>query len=429
MLRLLCVWNGFVALSLAAFMSLTQEKIIQSMTARSFLANVSAPPTAASEIFVSTLASFAALLILGRFYRRENRPYFRYALFSLEIIVCMALMRSLNLAYDGVVLLIAADLMYRYEGHYREYLLIAAMLGLYFVANYNLAVFLPKVIQFEAYLSYYEPSMQSLAEAIRNMSSSINVVIFVFYLVMIVKNRHEEKERIRLLNDRLAVANEKLRIYAIESEQMAEIRERNRLAREIHDTLGHALTGIAAGLDACLMLVDVAPDFAKQQLSKIRETAQRGLVDVRRSLKKLRPDDLEKLPFKDAIINMTTNFAASSGVDVKLTSIELPKDLREDQQEVIYRVLQECLTNAYRHGNASTVHITADVVDGHLRIVIADNGHGCKDVTPGFGLRHMRERLELLHGTLNYRSDAGFIVEVTIPLNREVRDDQDFDCR
>lgn len=427
MLRLLYIYNGFVVLSLAAFMCITQEKIIQSMSARSFLANVSAPPTSSMEIFLWSATSFAILVLLGKFYRREERKFCRYILFALEIIICMVLMRSLNLAYDGAVLLVAADLMYRYEGHHREYILLAAMLGLYFMANYNLAMFLPKVILFDAYLSYYGSTMQNLAAALKNVFSSINLVIFVFYLAMIIKNRHEEKERIRLLNARLAVANEKLRLYAIQSEQIAEIRERNRLAREIHDTLGHALTGIAAGLDACIMTFDVAPEFVKQQLNKIRETAQRGIIDVRRSLNKLRPNDLEKLPFKDAIMNMTTGFAASSGVDVSFMIVGLPTDLRDDQQEVIYRVMQESLTNAYRHGQASRINITIGGEEGHLRIVIADNGKGCEHVTPGFGLRHMRERLELLHGTLNYWSDGGFIVEVMIPLNREVYDDQNFD--
>ena len=214
MLRLLYVYNAFVVMSLAIFMCITQRKIIQSMTARSFLENTSAPPASSTEILLWSVTSFIVLSILGKFYRRAERKDIRNMLFAFEIIVCMILMHSLNLVYDGVVLLVAADLMYRYEGNYREYILLAAMLGLYFMANYNLAIFQLKVIRFEEYLSYYNSSMQ-----------------------------------IRLLNEQLADANEKLRSYAIESEQMAEIRERNRLAREIHDTLGHALTGIAAGLD------------------------------------------------------------------------------------------------------------------------------------------------------------------------------------
>lgn len=93
---------------------------------------------------------------------------------------------------------------------------------------------------------------------------------------------------------RLNEANGKLRAYAIEVEHMAETRERNRLAREIHDTLGHALTSIMAGIDACMATV-IQLRFTKQQLPKIREAAKHGIMDVRRSVRKLRPDDLEQL--------------------------------------------------------------------------------------------------------------------------------------
>ncbi len=422
--RLLYIYNGFVALIFAAFMCVTQKKINHSMTARSFLENVSAPPMSSIEIILSTIASFLLLIILGCLYRREERKFIRYTLFAGEIVICMLLMRSLNLSYDGVVLLVAADLMYRYEGRNREFILLTAMLGLYFMANYNLVRFQLNVVPIEEYISYYNSAIQVLLLAIKNIFSSINIVLFVFYLAMLIKNQYDEKERIRLLNLQLAEASEKLRLYAIESEQMAEIRERNRLAREIHDTLGHALTGIAAGLDACIMTVDAAPEFAKQQLSKIRDTARRGLTDVRRSIKNLRPDDLEKLPFKEAIMHMATGFTASSGMDISFSIVGWPDELRDDQQEVIYRVLQESLTNAYRHGHASRVRITVCNEGGHLNVIIVDNGRGCEDVQPGFGLRHMRERLELLHGTLNYWSDGGFIIEVVIPLNQEVRDDQ-----
>ena len=238
-----------------------------------------------------------------------------------------------------------------------------------------------------------------------------------------MKSTHEEKEKVLLLNEKLEEANQRLRAYAIESEQIAETRERNRLAREIHDTLGHALTGIATGLDACIMTLDVAPEITKVQLNKIRDAAKKGIKDVRRSVKKLRPDDLEKLPFQEALRQMTKNYSESSGMEITFDIFSWSDKLRQDQEDVIYRVLQECITNADRHGHATKVKITIGGDEKNLNIVIADNGEGCEKVKQGFGLRHMRERLELLHGTVHYWSDAGFIVEATIPLNQEEKDD------
>ncbi len=425
--KLLYIYNGFVIFALMAFMCITQEKINQSMVARSFLEYANAVPTSSLTMIYTSVLSFLALIIVSMIYRKIKQNLWRYMLFATEIVICMFLLRILNLSYDGIVLLIVADLMFRYEGHHQEYTLLAAMICLYFIANYNMAIFQAKIISFDAYVSYYNVATQSILLALKNTFYSINIIIFVFYLIMLVKNKHEEKERIRLLNERLEEANQRLRAYAIEVEQMAETRERNRLAREIHDTLGHSLTGIAAGLDACIITLDSAPEITKKQLNKIRDTARKGIVDVRRSVKKLRPDDLEKLPFQEALMQMTKDYSESSGMEIIFDIFSWSDNLRQDQEDVIYRVLQECITNANRHGHATKVTITIGGNEKYLLIVIADNGQGCENVKHGFGLKHMRERLELLHGSIHYWSDEGFIVEAMIPLNLEVNHGKNID--
>ena len=427
--RLLYICNAFVIFILMAFMCLTQERINQSMTARAFLEQAGALPQSSGMIFLTTTVSFLIFVLLGYFYRKNKTRHIRYILFAAEVVNCMALMRVLNMSYDGVVLLVAADLMYRYEGRRQEYTLLIALICLYFIANYNMAIFQTKIISFEAYASYYNADAKAVILAIKNTFYSLNIVCFVFYLVLLVKNKHEEKERIRLLNEQLEEANQRLRAYAIEVAQMAETRERNRLAREIHDTLGHALTGIAAGLDACIMTLEIAPELTKQQLNKIRDAAKKGITDVRRSVKKLRPDDLERLPFQEALMEMTRNYSESSGMEITFDIFSWSDNLRQDQEDVIYRVLQESITNANRHGHATKVKITIGGNENYLLIVIADNGEGCDEVKQGFGLKHMRERLELLHGTIHYWSDEGFIVEAMIPLNREAEYDKNFNSR
>ena len=427
--RLLYAYNGFVIFIVMAFMCLTQERINHSMTARAFLETAGAVPQSASAIFCKVVFAFAVLVLVGHLYIKIKNPRAKYLLFAAEVIICMFLMRVLNLSYDGIVLLVISDLMFKYEGHRQEYTLLIAMICLYFMANYNLAVFHNKIISFEAYASYYNADAKAVIFAIKNTFYSLNIVCFVFYLILLVKSTHEEKERIRLLNERLEEANQRLRAYAIEVAQMAETRERNRLAREIHDTLGHALTGIAAGLDACIMMLEVAPEATKQQLNKIRDTAKKGITDVRRSVKKLRPDDLERLPFQEALLEMTKDYSASSGMEITFDIFSWSDNLRQDQEDVIYRVLQESITNAKRHGHATKVKITIGGNEKYLLIAIADNGRGCDEVKQGFGLKHMRERLELLHGTIHYWSDAGFIVEAMIPLNREAEHDKNSDSR
>ena len=423
--RLLSLYNGIVVFLMAGFMSITQEKIIKSMSARSFLETLPIVPMPSGEGVAVSMGSFLLLAGLGHLYRRDTlTDMMRYFVFLAEISACLLVMRSLNLAYDGVVLLVVADLLHRYQGKNQSWLLVGAMLGLYFIANYNMAVFQGHVAPFDAYVSYYKSSVQAILVAVKNGFVSINIILFVLYLVLLVQSKHQEKERIASLNKQLGDANKRLRAYAIEAERMAETRERNRLAREIHDTLGHALTGIAAGLDACIILVDAAPEAAKKQLAKIRETARRGITDVRRSVKKLRPDDLEKLPLRHAIARMVAEFAESSNMKIKVVALGWPDNLREDEEEVIYRVVQEGITNANQHGHATEAIVTIGTEPGRYYIIIADNGIGCSEVDPGFGLRHMKERLGLLHGRLRYWSDNGFTLEATIPAEKKQEDDK-----
>ena len=420
---LLGLYNGLVVLLMAGFMCLTQQKIVSTMSAHEFLSTLPIVPLPAMKGFWLSMGAYALLLFLGKLYRHSGMAAGqRQLIFAAEIGTCMLLMKSLNLAYDGIVLLAVADLMHRYHGENQSWLLLVAMLGIYFMSNYNMAIFQRHVAPFDVYAAYYRPEVQSVLLAIKNAFQSLNIVLFVLYLVLLVQSKHHEKERIAILNKQLEEANVRLRAFALEAERTAETRERNRLAREIHDTLGHTLTGIAAGLDACIVLVDAAPAVVKKQLEKIRETARHGIVDVRRSVKKLRPDDLEKLPLQQAIKKVIAEFSASSGVDIQLVEMGWPEKLREDEEEVIYRIVQEGITNARRHGKATKVTVTCGLEPGRFYIIIADNGRGCAEPKQGFGLRHMEERLELLHGRLRYWSDKGFTLEATIPMGRSVMD-------
>ena len=423
---LLYAYNGLVVLLLAGFMSLTQWKINRSMTARSFLDSLSTVPWPATYIFCSAVLAFGGLFLLSWLYRGHvHGRFWRYMIILLEILACIFVMRSINMAYDGVVLLVVADLVCAYQGRQQRIILLAAMLGLYMITNYNLAALQMKVVPLSAYMAYYAADVQGWLWAVSNLFTSLNLIIFVLYMTMLVQSQHREKERIQSLNNqlgqanmRLNEANGKLRAYAIEVEHMAETRERNRLAREIHDTLGHALTSIMAGLDACMATIDAAPEFTKQQLPKIREAAKHGITDVRRSVRKLRPDDLEQLSPQQAMGQMVESFAAASGMEIVFRQMEWPQNLREDEAEVIYRVVQEGITNANRHGHASQVTIDLYEKEGQLHIILKDNGIGCQAITAGFGLRHMKERLVLLKGSLKCTGSDGFLIEASIPLNR-----------
>ena len=417
--KFLYIYNGAVIFLIASFMCLTQIKIVQNGAAHSFLENTAGVlPLPVPENFILTVFSFALFVLFSRMYADETlNELWQYLLIFLEINACVLVMHSINMAYDGVVLLVVIDLMRRYEGRHQEYILLFSMVGLYLIANYHLALFKLSVVPLEAYLSYYQNAAQTAVLAIRNIFVSLNNIFFVICMVLLVKSNHEEKERIRMLNEKLESANTRLRVYAEAVARTAELRERNRLAREIHDTLGHTLTGIAAGLDAAIMTLDLSPAFVKEQLTKLRKTAQNGIIEIRRSVNKLRPDALTKLPFRYALAKMCADFAENSGMAITFDVADWPNNLRKDEEDTIYRIVQESITNSNRHGRAKHVGITIGIVNNNLRIIIADDGAGCQNISPGFGLTHMNERLEILGGSLKWWStQGGFVIDAALPV-------------
>lgn len=414
--RVLTIYNGLAVLLLAGFMAITQQKINQSMWAHQFLQQVPGVPLPAETMLLNTLISFVVLTGCGYLYSHltDISVMWRSELFLLELASCIFLMHSISLSYDGLVLLLVADLMYCYQGRNRLFIMLVAMLMIYGLISYNVSMLQPRVVGFDSYVGYYNHSVQAVLLSMKNMLVYGNIIIFVIYMAVLLQEKSQEAEEIASLNAQLVKtnrllhdtnsqlnnsngalykANKKLREYAMTIASMTEIKERNRLAREIHDTLGHALTGIIAGLDASIV------------------------TDVRRSMHMLRPEDLETLPLKEAVGKVVREFGETSGVKIQLQFDNFTEKLREDQTEVLYRIVQEALTNASRHGHATEVKIFMVQENEYLKILIRDNGVGCEHIKKGFGLHHMSERVGMLGGRLDYWSDKGFVLEIELPVN------------
>ncbi|MCR4806445.1 MAG: sensor histidine kinase [Lachnospiraceae bacterium] len=250
------------------------------------------------------------------------------------------------------------------------------------------------------------------------MGSLLNTFLFILFMLYQIRKHMNENERIMMLNESLKEANIKLEEYSKSSALMAQTAERNRLAREIHDTIGHSLTGIVTGLDACLMMFDKDRDLVKTQLGAIAEVARTGMTDVRQSVKALRPDALEKLPLDEAIEKLIDEMGRSTGVNIDYhCQGKLSDSFDETEEETIYRTIQESITNAISHGNASNINIDIKrSEDNLLTIDIKDNGSGSTNPQKGFGLTHMEERLSMLGGSLSIDGSDGFRVRARMPI-------------
>ena len=344
-----------------------------------------------------------------------------------EILLCVGVIASLNFYYSGVALLVLADLVHYVQRNRVRLCFMVILIFIFAFSKFEIVSLVSAPVAFSDYLGYYDQFARSFLTGIESILVSGNVLLFVFYMILLFTGERAEKERIRKLNQQLNDANIQLKDYAVKLERMTEIRERNRLAREIHDTLGHTLTGIIMGADAALALFSAAPEESQKRLQIIAQSAREDLTDVRRSIKTLRPDALEQRSLAEALEKLVENFRLTTGVEITYEQLAGDLAFAPDEDDTVYRVIQEGMTNAVRHGHASKIEIRLTRQENLLTVDVRDNGLGCEQVEDGFGLRHMKERLALLGGTLACGNrweppedgHRGFFVTANIPVREK----------
>ncbi|QLE54717.1 sensor histidine kinase [Nostoc sp. TCL26-01] len=239
-------------------------------------------------------------------------------------------------------------------------------------------------------------------------------LVFVLLLMNTVISERQSREE-------LAIANEKLRQYALRIENQATLEERNRIAREIHDSLGHSLTALNLQLETALKLAQSNPEKAHSFLVRAKELGSKALQDVRHSVSTMRSHPLQDQSLAQVIDILAEDFQRSHGI-LLIRNISINYRLSNEVNTSIYRIIQESLTNISKHANASEVNLEMTINRGSLHLIIQDNGRGfdIQQNTTGFGLQSMRDRTLALGGkfTINSAIGCGCQITVDIPLGR-----------
>ncbi|MFQ5576344.1 MAG: sensor histidine kinase, partial [Anaerolineae bacterium] len=246
-------------------------------------------------------------------------------------------------------------------------------------------------------------------------------MIFVVLFTQIAVKEERARNKVERLADELGRANQKLRQYAVQAEELATTQERNRLAREIHDSLGHYLTVINVQLEAARAVLPHNRAQALDALGKAQTLTQEGLREVRRSVAALRASPLEKRTLPEAVQALADECRAA-GIATGLTITGPRRHLPPQAKLALYRAAQEGLTNVRKHSGATRTHLTLDYSDPTvIRLTVQDNGTGPSEpgVTTGFGLLGVRERIELLGGRVDTQAQPGqgFTLMVETPTN------------
>jgi len=244
----------------------------------------------------------------------------------------------------------------------------------------------------------------------------------IFFVAMVTQvriNEQHAREKAENLSKQLETANRQLAEYASQAEQLAATQERNRLAREIHDNLGHYLTIVNVQLEAARLTLDSEPVRTLDALSKAQELTRKALTSVRESVVALRVSPVENRPLEDAIAELVDE-SQLSGIPIHFMVIGESRSVEAKFGLVLYRAAQEGLTNASKHSRASCVDVELDFSQpDKTRLVVRDDGVGAVDTSGGFGLIGIRERVHLLGGEFKMETqpNRGFCIEVIIPVD------------
>jgi len=243
-------------------------------------------------------------------------------------------------------------------------------------------------------------------------------LVFALLLINALIAERQSREQLEIAHDKLAMAHEKLRYYALRIEDQATLQERNRIAREIHDGLGHTLAAQTIQLNNALLFWKSEDEKALEFLKQAKQLGSEALLEIRKSVSVLRSNPLQGLSLESAIDKLLQDFQRMTAIEVS-NSIRLPILLSQEPNTTLYRIVQESLTNIHKHADATMVTVGLQQHAGQIYLSIADNGKGFDPAqnTTGFELQGMRERVAAAGGqfAIYSASDNGCRISVSLP--------------
>ncbi len=251
--------------------------------------------------------------------------------------------------------------------------------------------------------------------ALQSAPSYLTAFVFTVVFSVVTRDAVAAREKAERLSAELAGANEQLKTYAAQAAAVATTGERNRLAREIHDGIGHYLTTINVQLEAARAVCARQPAQASAALENAARLSREALDEVRRSVGTLRAD-VPRPPLPQTLQSL----ARDLGLEVGIQLVGAVRPLPAPVELALYRSAQEGLTNVCKHAQATRTELRLDFsAPDHVTLTIADDGRGSRGDAPwpGYGIAGLRERIELLGGTMAVANQPvrGFVLTVQVP--------------
>ncbi len=253
-------------------------------------------------------------------------------------------------------------------------------------------------------------------------------MIFVLVFTLLERRSEQEKRRAESLVKELQTAHFELKAAQQKEKELAIAEERMRMARDIHDGLGHHLTVLSIQLQAADKLVERNPQAAAEAIRTSRAEAQAALEEVRRSVGVMRQLPAESQPLDIMLTNLVHDFDEHTGLESHFETSGNPIELSAFAGQTLFRTVQESLTNVQKHGKeVKHILVKLEYTAENVRLSVSDDGQKPDTVSTGqagYGLKGLKERVDQLGGEFccGPGVEGGFQVDVTIPLHEVIHD-------
>ncbi|QVK18485.1 hypothetical protein KHQ81_01850 [Mycoplasmatota bacterium] len=263
---------------------------------------------------------------------------------------------------------------------------------------------------------------------IQTISSEVSIFLLIVVIIMLIINIIDQNTKLEEMQTELTLKNldiehthnSLLKAYN-QLENLTIIQERNKIARDMHDTVGHTLTTALVELEVGKLMLTQQKYEGNEKIKGAIELVRKGLYDLRTSVKTLK-DNINYLKEINDLIDNTINH---TGVKINYQIDNKLNQLNNPILSCIYRILQEGITNGIKHGNASTFLFNVSIDNTFLELNLDNNGDGTSFLNKGFGVNAMEERVKELNGTIkfHYGIEKGFGIQVFIPLEGRRKND------
>ncbi len=257
-----------------------------------------------------------------------------------------------------------------------------------------------------------------LSVSVLKLNAALSFGMALFFVLLLINALLEEHQS----KAKLVEVLDQLRQYSLRIEDQSALQERNRIAREIHDSLGHTLTAQSIQIDSALLLQHSNSEESRFFLQEAKQLCKQALQEVRQSVATLRTDPRQGKSLDSIATNLIREFQVTTAIEPTCV-IRLSHPIPTEVVSALYRVLQEALTNITRHSRATNVLLQLFTEDRILHLYIHDNGKGFDpdQNSTGFGLQGMRERIIALGGQFNLSSQLGEGCQISVKIPLAVR--------